>query len=516
MPRGPAKVIDASGLVNASETRWLSIWAVQGYARGGGRSREPIRSRPPPSHLDPTGRGGAAGEQECRMTDRTTPVQRRAPEARARGGPPAAVRAWAVAAAGALALCLPSPGPAQTVEGIRTAVTDPAVAAASEARTYRMELQAIAAEAAANVEKRKHLASEIRRLKIDQDNIQAALVRAGEQIRALNRAIDNGEQRLQDLLQTEAGLQARLDARRAELADILATLQRIGRHPPPAIVAQPSDALASIRSAILLGAVMPQIRSQTEDLQRDLAALAGLKRQIDRERAALQADAAAFAQENARLELLLAEKADLGTNSEQALAAERERATELAARAESLKELIAGTEPERTAAASAAPAPDSRPPAGLFQSVPFTASTGKLPLPADGVIVRRFGEADSLGEKSDGLSMRVSPHNRIYSPVDAKVAYAGPFRSYGQVLILDAGEGYHIVLSGMDRIDVRRDQFILAGEPVGRMGSTRFASAGTIDIQTSEPVLYIEFRKDGGAIDPSPWWATSRAEKVGG
>jgi septal ring factor EnvC (AmiA/AmiB activator) len=141
---------------------------------------------------------------------------------------------------------------------------------------------------------------------------------------------------------------------------------------------------------------------------------------------------------------------------------------------------------------------------------------GTLRIPADGALVRAFGQEDTVGVASQGLSLRVTPLGWVYSPADAQVSYAGPFRSYGEVLILDAGGGYHIVLSGMERIDVGREQFVLAGEPVGRMGTTRYASTGTIDIQSTEPVLYIELRKDGRAIDPSPWWAIPRAEKVGG
>jgi septal ring factor EnvC (AmiA/AmiB activator) len=104
----------------------------------------------------------------------------------------------------------------------------------------------------------------------------------------------------------------------------------------------------------------------------------------------------------------------------------------------------------------------------------------------------------------------------VSSPADGTVAYAGPFRSYGQLLIINAGDGYHVILAGMERIDVQVGQFVLAGEPVAVMASQRLASVGATPVGTSEPVLYIEFRKDGASIDPAPWWAASNAEKVGG
>ena len=104
----------------------------------------------------------------------------------------------------------------------------------------------------------------------------------------------------------------------------------------------------------------------------------------------------------------------------------------------------------------------------------------------------------------------------MVSPADGRVVYAGPFRSYGQLLILDAGGDYHIVLAGMERIDVQLDQFVLTGEPVGVMGNQRLASATALDASVTQPVLYVEFRKGGTSIDPSSWWVASQDRKVSG
>src|SRR5204862_4485060 len=127
-----------------------------------------------------------------------------------------------------------------------------------------------------------------------------------------------------------------------------------------------------------------------------------------------------------------------------------------------------------------------------------------------------FGEANGVGGKSQGISISTRPGAEISSPADGWVAYAGEFRSYGQLLIINAGGGYHVVLAGMERMDVQLGQFVLAGEPVAAMASPRLASSGAADIGSTQPVLYIEFRKDGNSIDPAPWWASSSAEKVGG
>jgi septal ring factor EnvC (AmiA/AmiB activator) len=98
------------------------------------------------------------------------------------------------------------------------------------------------------------------------------------------------------------------------------------------------------------------------------------------------------------------------------------------------------------------------------------------------------------------------------------VVYAAPYRSYGKLLILNAGGGYHVVLSGMERISVDIGQFVLTGEPVAAMGSGPEVASSTLGgtAGARQPVLYIEFRKDGTPVDPNPWWATSDSAKVRG
>jgi len=80
-------------------------------------------------------------------------------------------------------------------------------------------------------------------------------------------------------------------------------------------------------------------------------------------------------------------------------------------------------------------------------------------------------------------------------------------------LILDAGDGYHIVLAGMSRINVALGRKVLAGEPVGAMGEARLASLTSAT--TGSPELYVEFRKDGKPVDPAPWWAERRSGRTG-
>jgi septal ring factor EnvC (AmiA/AmiB activator) len=139
-----------------------------------------------------------------------------------------------------------------------------------------------------------------------------------------------------------------------------------------------------------------------------------------------------------------------------------------------------------------------------------------LPRPVSGETARAFGSPDGYGGTTRGVSILTRPQAVVSSPADGSVAFAGPFRSYGRLLIIDAGGGYYVLLAGMSQINVEIGQSVLAGEPVAIMGATASAAPGVGGIETNDPVLYVEFRKDGGSIDPGPWWAKSQGEKVRG
>ena len=406
-------------------------------------------------------------------------------------------------------------------------------AAARAAR--QAELDAVARDIALTEERQAELRREIATLDKDRATLNQTLIDTGRRVQALEAAVDETESRIRVLGANEDALHASLLERRDVLAEVLAALQRMGHRPPPAILVRPEDALASVRSAILLGAVVPDLRTAADKLALDLKALVSLKQEVAVERDRMRRDAVTLAEERARIEMLLAEKRDRRLASASALADEEKRAAALAAQATNLKDLIARMEKEIAAAAKAAAekaAADNRKATEgggsrakptslgsadrLAPAVSFVDARSLLPLPVNGKPVRSYGDKDALGAKTEGISIATRPGAQVSAPSDGWVVYAGPFRSYGQLLIINAGDGYHVLLAGMERIDVQLGQFVLAGEPVAMMALPKLASAGAVDIVSTQPVLYIEFRKDGTSIDPAPWWAASSQKKVGG
>lgn len=151
-------------------------------------------------------------------------------------------------------------------------------------------------------------------------------------------------------------------------------------------------------------------------------------------------------------------------------------------------------------------------PGRIKPEIAFSAATGRLPLPAQGRQVLGFGEKTQFGGQSKGIVLETRQGAQVTSPCDGWIVYAGEFRSYGQLLIINAGGGYHVLLAGLSQIDVQPGQFVLAAEPVGTMTGWPQQSQPT---SSNAPVLYVEFRKDGKPVDPDPWWAAGHRKVQG-
>jgi murein hydrolase activator len=319
------------------------------------------------------------------------------------------------------------------------------------------------------------------------------------------------------------------------VAKVLAALQRMGRKPPPALLVDPEDVLKAIRTSMLLGDLLPAMRSEVERLVVDLTALTEARKAVQAERRNLDAEIASLTAERERLSALVeARQAALG-KAQGAMADEAEKAKRLAGEAGSLKDLIGRMERDDTAAAKGAAAarqsdaklaaitPDAslavqpfKDPARLAPAVAFDKTRGLLPMPVSGALLRGFGDDDGLGGTEKGMLLATPVTAPVTAPADGWIAYAGPYRSFGQLLILNVGSGYYIVLAGMDRINVGLGQFVLAGEPIGAMGDGSTKTAAAVALGAAQPLLYVEFRKDGATIDPGPWWARPELQKVRG
>jgi len=429
-------------------------------------------------------------------------------------------RRLCLAAALALACSVPAPG----------VVLAQDAAPERDLPTRREELQSKQQELDRAREQAERLKADIAEIAKERSRLAADLVATAGRLKDSERALNASEARLADLSTREEGLRKSLAGRRAVIAELLVALERMGQHPPPALLVRPEDALASLRSAMLLGSILPDMRADAEALVQDLTQLGQLRREITAEHDNLSREHADLEADRARLAVLVDARQKQEAEQETALADEQKKAQSLAKDVSSLNDLIARVESEVASARKAseearnAPAPASAgtelaalgDPGRLTPAIAFGKAKGLLPLPVVGKRMRGFGDDDGYGGTLKGVDLRTRPNAPVTAPCDGWVVYAGPFRSYGQLLILNAGGGYHVLLAGMQTINVGLGQFVLTGEPVAAMGDTKTQSAAAATDGSRQPVLYVEFRKDGTSIDPGPWWAGSSAEKVRG
>jgi septal ring factor EnvC (AmiA/AmiB activator) len=387
------------------------------------------------------------------------------------------------------------------------------------------DLQAARDAQSKSAETEAALKREIEQIGADRRKLNQDLIDTAARIRDVEAQVTATEARLKPLDDNEKNIRKSLEGRRAVIGEVLAALQRMGHRPPPALIASPEDALQSVRTAMLLGAVLPEMRQQVTALANDLSALLNVRKQIAAERDRLKNEIASLDSERTRMTALIDERQKQQAEREKALDAERTRAADLARQVDNLRDLIAkleqGLDPATRAAREAARS-DTRPamaalhdPGRLAPAVAFASLRGRVPIPVNGVKLKEYGAPDGIGGVEKGVSIATRAGAQVTAPADGWVVYAGPFRSYGQLLILNAGSGYHILLAGMERISVDLGQFVLTGEPVAVMGNGSHIAA-ILATGSSQPVLYIEFRKDGIPVDPGPWWAAGEGEKVRG
>ena len=357
-----------------------------------------------------------------------------------------------------------------------------------------------------------------------QDSVAEQLGSIAQSIQAQEALIAASEAELQKLAAERAGLLAELGEKQDSLSELLAALQRLEQNPPPALVVEPGDILSALRGAMLLGTLVPELSTEAQALALKLDQLGQIEAAIGTRGKEVAQEIARLEGQRAELGRLVTQKKGLVSKSSAELEAERGRTRALADRARSLKQLLAGLAEERKrqeaeAAERLAAEERERQRQENLQWAPklaFAEAKGKLAFPAQGQIVRGFGEPDGLGRETQGVMIATRAGAQVTAPADGKVEFAGPFRSYGEVVILNPGGGYRVLLAGMDKVTADVGEFLRAGEPVGEMGSgpasvTLFGEV----VQDGRPVLYIEFRNSTEAVDSGPWWIGGLKEARG-
>ncbi|MEL6825144.1 MAG: peptidoglycan DD-metalloendopeptidase family protein [Pseudomonadota bacterium] len=391
-----------------------------------------------------------------------------------------------------------------SVAGVLTCLAFGAIGlpAVGQGDVSRAELQALEAEREDALQQLSALEQAGNLVSDDLEKLERDLISAAMESQRREEQASSAELKL-------ISLRSRLTTARTDLVegedtleDLMASLALSGRHRPPALLTQPQDANQAIRAAILMGEVAPQVKQKTTDLSGEITKLRRLERQVLREQKVLAAADAALALKQEEITQMTAAKRaafeDVNADAEFL----RQRAESLGEKASTIRELIAALE----AAAPGAPrlkprlvlAEQSQSRVASRPSLPrptVSQPLGVLALPATGRMVRAWGDKMPGGESSESVAFATRNGAQVSAPISGTVEFSGPFRSYGQLLILSTSDGYHVLLWGMSSNYVSVGQSVQQGEPVARM-SERANGA---------PELFMEVRKGGKPMNPAQW-----------
>jgi septal ring factor EnvC (AmiA/AmiB activator) len=378
---------------------------------------------------------------------------------------------------------------------------------------------------------------------IQRDSLARTAAALGEELGGLRRqsitiaeamqqheaALSLIESRLEALAAAQQRTAADLTRHEKDRSALLMALVQLARNPPEALAFSSSDPVDVERSALLIGRALPPLDRAARRLRDDLLQLAALRQAIAQAEDRHRQEQKSLDVQQFRLADVISRKAALRHRNGGDAADPGPRLALLASEATSLRDLInrldaaernappappAATSseiaslvvPEKpTAPETVSPTQRIAAPALTMRDLPsFDAARGQVLVPASGALVERFGKSDDVGMVSKGVSYETRSGAQVVAPFDGRVLFAGPFRAYGQILIIEHSDGYHSLLAGLAQLDVAVGQWLVAGEPVG-----------TMPMDEDKPRLYLELRHDGQPINPSPWLAAPN-EKVSG
>ena len=404
------------------------------------------------------------------------------------------------------------------------------------------QLDAVQKQLDASKQQQQTLAQQSAALAAELDQLRGQQIAAAHSAQAHEAALSRLESQRASLTLDVKAKSAELQKRRNEQAAMLAALVNLARRPPVGLALADGTPIDLLRGGILMGAAVPPLVERAQRLGIELQTLSDLQDQLRDAEAQHRIEADALSKEQVRLAALAGQKAALQQRASLGAAESAQQVQKLAAQAGDLKDLIDRAEAaERAreareaeaqrqrdaaaarlaaAAAAAAPPPSSRGAGPEHPAVatapaladptrpatirPFAQAMGRMLLPTSGDIVLGFGATSGNGDSAKGITFETRPGAEVVAPFDGRVVFAGAFKGYGQILIIGHGDGYHSLVAGLERIDSTVGQWLVAGEPIGRM------PAGE-----AKPRLYLELRHDGQPINPLPWLATRDAKVKG-
>jgi septal ring factor EnvC (AmiA/AmiB activator) len=353
--------------------------------------------------------------------------------------------------------------------------------------------------------------------------LAADRVAAAARLRQAENATAEAAARIDELAAARRRAQAGVDARAESLQPILPLIERLSLFPAETLLAIPAQPEDTLRGVLVLRGIARQIGQEAVALRREQARLVAATEAVQAGAPKLAAAEAEQQAEAARLDQQIEVAAAGQRQAESEAAAAAQRAANAASKAYTLRGMLGELEAQRRAETARAQEDAARAerqkhageaaaarereatlqhPSGAGAIASSAQPRGQLTSPVAGTLFRSWGDPTD-GGPATGLLYHAPPAARVVSLCAGRVVFASPFRSYGLLLIVDCGGGYHAVLSGFDKLDAKIGQQVAAGEPVGVMPTWEPGAPG------NRPALYVELRHDGQPVNPAPWMRAS-------
>lgn len=311
-----------------------------------------------------------------------------------------------------------------------------------------------------------------------------ATIRAYEEgMAALREALRQAELR-------QEALELRFQTERDRIAQLLGVLSTLEAEPGPLLLLHPTGPLGTVRSGMMLADVTPALQAEAERLRADLSELKDLR--------ALQQAAGKTLSDG------LAAAQDARSALSQAISDRTELPRRFTEDPEVLRDLLESADTLDAFAAGLA--------LDDAGSTAFADAKGRLALPVLGNVLLSPGETDARGVTRPGLTLATRPGALVISPWAATIRYTGPLLDYGNVMILEPGGGYLLVLGGLDQVYGGVGDVVARGAALGLMGGRDQVDADFLadaaeggGVQGTE-TLYMELRQGAEPVDPTEWF----------
>lgn len=359
----------------------------------------------------------------------------------------------------------------------------------------------------------KKLQAQAIQINLELSTVSREMIKAAKQIQNNEEKLSKMEKQLaileKDLSETQDGFNKEDD----NLIKTLTALQSLALKPTESLLVQPLSPVDIIRSAMILRETVPYLEKNADRIREKLKDIAAKKNKIERQISEISKQKIVLQAEHERMRGLVLRKSQLRNTVEIKSEQTKKNMDKLASQAQDLRDLLGKIEKqrlekerreaERRRKEEARRKLEEKQSGDLIKSEQaaitniasgFAKAKGSLPLPARGDIITRYGEQKIKGVTSKGITVATRGNAQVIAPFDGAVIFAGPFRGYGNMIIVEHSDGYLSLMSGLGNIDVELGQMLLAGEPVGQMPEQNRAE------------LYIEIRKNNQPINPTAWF----------